>query len=191
MTRASGISRNRRRPPGRGGFTLVEAVACMAILAVLAVISSNLIMASVETLLDSSVRCQLHNELSIALDRLVRETRNIERDASASGKAPDIDNVTAASLVWTDSDDHAYSVSLSGSDLMLVADGGTAAILLSDVDSLAIETYDRGNAALAATLSGESCDAIRRVRITVTMTRQGVTESLSAYTFIRSMLSGA
>ena len=186
----TGVRLSSRRPLHRG-FTLIEAVACITILSVLCMVSSGLILSAIESLLDSSTASQLHNELSIALDRVAGEVRKIELDALAAGVGPDIDNVTAASLAWTDSDSDAYSLSLSGSDVMLAVDGRPAAILLSDVTALDIDTFDESNAALAASLAGVACDPIRRVKVSVTMVREGVTQSLSLRVFIRSTMAGA
>ena len=76
-------------------------------------------------------------------------------------------------------------------NVMLVEDGGAAAVLLSDVSSLAVQTYDESNAALAASLSGAACDDIRRVAVAITIERSGVTETLRTKLFLRCTMAGA
>ena len=48
-----------------------------------------------------------------------------------------------------------------------------------------------GGAALAATLSGASCEAIRRVVVTATMTRYGSTATMRTGIYLRSTMTGA
>jgi prepilin-type N-terminal cleavage/methylation domain-containing protein len=179
----------RRTSPGRRGFTLIESMATITVLAVLGSIASFLILDSVDAYTDAGTSSQLHAEASIALDRVIRELRMIELDSGASGTAPNILSVTSSSIVWTDSDTDAYYLQLSGSDLMLQVDSGPASVLLSDVTALTITTYNEDNAPLAASLSGAACDPIRRVSVEVTLQRNGLTESLRARAFVRSTMS--
>ena len=177
----------------RRGFTLIESMATVAVLATLGSIASFLILDSVDDYSETATTAQLHAELSIAMDRAMREIRKIEADSGASGVAPNITSVNAADndIQWTDSDSDAYSLSLSGSDLMLEVDGGGSAVLMSDVAAFTVLTYDEDDGALAAPLSGAACDDIRRVVLNVTVQRNGVTESLRTRVFIRSTMSGA
>ena len=74
---------------------------------------------------------------------------------------------------------------------MLAVDGAAAGVLLSDVVAFAVSTYDEDDTALAASLSGASCDPIRRVFVTATLSRDGTSETLAGRVFIRSTMSGA
>ncbi len=172
------------------GFTLIESIASMVVLAVLGSITSLLILNAVDGYSDAATSAQLHGEASIALDRAVRELRRIELDSGASGIAPNIDTVTATSITWSDSAPGSYSLSVSGSDVMLAVDGGAAAILLADATAFSVATYDESNTALAASLTGVACDPIRRIAIDVTLRQGEVIESLRTKLFIRSTMSG-
>ena len=130
---------------------------------------------------------QLHSELSVTMDRIVRELRKIPRDDAAAGTAPDIASVTATSITW----DTDYSLSLSSTNLMYTENGGTAAVLQNNVTAFTVQTYDESNSALAASLSGNNCDPIRRIQLTLTMQRHGVTESLRTKMFLRETMVGA
>lgn len=168
------------------GFTLIESIAAIVVLAVLGSITSLLILAAVDGYSDAATSAQLHGEASIALDRAVRELRKIELDSAAAGVAPNISSVTATSIAWEPNS----SLSLSGAQLLFVDNGAAAAVLLADVSALSIATYDESNTALAASLTGDQCDPIRRVALDVTLQRHGVSETLRTKVFIRSTLSG-
>ena len=178
----------------RGGFTLIEAIATITVLAVLGSMASFLIVNSVDGYVSASISSQIHAELAIALDRLTREIRKIDNDETAGPTAPDIDSVTQAgtedAMTWTDSDGDAYSLSKTGSNLMLAVDGGATAVLLSDVTAFAISVYNQDNAAIVGDISGTDCDLIRRVMLDVTVSRHNVSESLRSKVFIRSTMSG-
>ena len=171
----------------RSGFTLVELVATIVILAAIGSIASNLILTSTDGYVDAATSAQLHTEASIGLDRIVRELRKIELDDAASEVAPNIDSVTAASIAWNDN----CNLTLTGSNLMLVDNGAAAAVLLSDVSSFSVQAFDADNTAMASTLNGAECDDVRRILITLTLQRAGVSEILRTKLFIRSTMVGA
>ncbi len=172
---------------GRRGFTLTELVATIVVLGIIGAVSSGIMFTATDGYLDAATTAQLHTELSIALDRCIRELRNVQLDTSAAAIAPDIDSVTATSITWNDD----YSISLSGGDLMLAINGGAAAVLLSDVTSFSVQAYDEDNSALGATLAGAACDDIRRVAISATIERSGVSETLRTKLFLRSTMDHA
>lgn len=169
------------------GFTLIEAVSTIVILGIVGGIASNLILTGADGYLDASTTSELHTEASIGLDRISRELRMMPLDSGASGVAPDIDEVTATSIDWDDD----YSISLSGSNLMLTIDGGTSRILLSDVSAVTIAVADEDNTPLGLPRTGSACDDIRRVFVLVSLQRNGVTESLSTKVFLRCTMAGA
>jgi hypothetical protein len=164
-------------------------MATITVLATLGSIASFLILESVDSYTDAGTVSQLHAEASIALDRAIRELRMIELDSAASDTAPNILSVTPSSIVWTDSDTDAYYLQLSGSDLTFQVDSGPASVLLTDVAGFTIKTYNEDNTQLAASLSGDECDPIRRIGLEVTLQRGGLTESLRTKLFIRSTMS--
>ncbi len=166
-------------------------MATIVVLGVLGSTASFLILDSVDDYMDASVTAQLHAEMSIALDRAMREIRKIELDAGAAGVAPDITSMAVTLLQWEDSSGNAYRLGTSGSELQLQIAGGPIATLLTDVTDLAISIYDEDNADLGASCAGPTCDDVRRVVVDVTTQRSGVTQSLRFKAFIRSTMSGA
>ena len=169
------------------GFTLVEMLCALTITALVGSVSTSLIYSGVKSYRNASARAMLHSEISTALDDSFRLLTSIPRDTTAAVVAPAISSVTATSITWNTNS----SITLSGSQLMYSEAGATAACLLNNVTSFTIATYDESNAALAATLSGASTRAIRRVEFQATVSRDGVTETLRMRAFIRSTMSGA
>ncbi|MHC4429359.1 MAG: pilus assembly FimT family protein [Planctomycetota bacterium] len=151
-----------RRKSGGGtrrGFTLMESMATVAVLAIMGSITSFLILDAVDGYTDASTSAQLHAELSIALDRAMREVRMIELDTYATGIAPNIDDVTPTTIIWTDSDVDSYLLQLSDSDLVLQIDSGPARRVELEVtverggvsESLRTRTFIRSTQTLGGT----------------------------------------
>ncbi len=177
----------------RRGFTLIESMATISILATLSSIASFLILDAVDAYTDAATSAQLHGEASIALDRAVREMRRIDLDSTAGGVAPDINNVTTTWLDWEDSVGGVYQLLYNAGEkaLKIEISGGGLAVLLGDVTGCTFSTYDEDNDPLAATLTGVECDDIRRIELSVTVARAGISETVRTRVFIRSTMSGA
>lgn len=174
----------RRRNPG---FTLVETIAAMVVVSVTGLLTSGIIFTAVHAYRDASTRAQLHNDCSAAFDRITKLLWSIPRDSSASVVAPLISSVTPTSLSWNTN----WSLSLSGTQLMLTENGGTARPILDNITSFSISCFDESNAAMAASLSGAATQGIRRIQIEVTVSREGISETLRARAYIRSLMTGA
>jgi Tfp pilus assembly protein PilE len=171
----------------RRGFTIVEAVAVMTVVATLASVSSTIIVTAVGSYRDATVKAQLHEEASIAFDRLTRSLWSISRDSSAAVVAPQISSVSATSISYNGN----WTLTLSGSQLQLSENGAAAQTLIDSVTSFAISVYDESNAAISLPASGAATQAIRRIQIQVTNSRQGVSETLRTRVFLRCTMSGA
>jgi prepilin-type N-terminal cleavage/methylation domain-containing protein len=175
-------SRNRRR-----GFTLVETIAALVVVAAIGSVTSGIIYSAINSYRDASTTAQLHNDCSSAFDRLSKALWSIPRDSTATIVAPQVSSVTATSISWGGN----WSLALNGTQLMLTEAGGTARPILENVTSFTLSCFDESNSALAASLSGSATQAIRRVQLQVTVARQGITHGLRSRVFIRSTMSGA
>ena len=172
----------------RFGFTLMESIATIVILAILGSIASFLVVDAVDGYVSASGSAQLHAEGSLALDRIMRELRKIELDPALDPiVAPHIDAVTANSINWWEEGVGAHSLSWSataGDPLMLAIDGNAAIILIDDVTGFTVSTFDSANAGSPALID------IRRIKVVLTVQRSGITESVQTKVFIRSTMSG-
>ncbi len=176
------LRRSPTRPAIRArGFTLVELVATIAILAAVSVVTSGIVMQASDGYIEVKATSQLHTEMSIALDRALREIRAIALDTGATGVAPDIDSEAKTSIYWEGDS----SLVKSGSDLVLTIDNDGGNVLLTDVTTLDVRVYNENNTALGAGLSGTGCDPIRRVGLTITAQRHGVSHTVRGKVFLR------
>jgi prepilin-type N-terminal cleavage/methylation domain-containing protein len=178
---------SRRRFHGRRGFTLVEMIAAITVIAAMGSVSSALLYTAIRTYRDGTVRAQLQEEASTALDRLTRAFWSIPRDTTAGVVAPQVSSVTATSINFSTN----WVLTLTGSQLMLTESGGTAYPILNDVTSFAVAVYDESNAAIGLPCSGASTQAIRRIQLTITTTRGSVINTIRTKVFIRSTMAGA
>lgn len=183
---------DRKRPnPASGarrGFTLVEAIAAMVVIATLGSTASLIIARAVGAYKAAATLGQLQSELATGMDRVERELRSVRHKTGTS--AADISAATASSISWNSSGG-ACSLTLSGGQMLLATDGGSGLAILNDVSSLTVQCYDESGAALAATLSGTACEAVRRVAVTATLTRYGTTATLRTGVYLRSTMTGA
>lgn len=179
-------SRSDAQVARRRGFTLIEMIATIVILAAIGTVASNILLTASDGYLNACAGSQLTSELSMAMDRIVREFRQIDLDDDAAADiGPDINNLTPASITWHTN----YSLTWTGSTLELVENGGAAETMLTDVKGFSITAYDEDNSALAATITGDNCDDIRRLSVTITMQRYGVQSKLRSKVFIRSTMA--
>lgn len=168
------------------GFTLVEAIATMTIVATIMAVVSRVVLVSVDAYAAATTRAELSSGLSTALERMCAELRQIPL-VSGGSSAPDIASVSATSITWSANS----TLALSGSNLTLALAGGSACTLLTNVSAFNLQCYDESNVALASSLSGNACAAIRRVQITVSVQRGGITETLRTRVFLRSQIAGS
>jgi prepilin-type N-terminal cleavage/methylation domain-containing protein len=172
----------------RRGFTLVEAIAAMAVIGLLGSLSAALLFRAGESYRTAAVGAQLHAELAAALDAAERTIRSIP--ANPGGAGPDIVQVTPTLITWNGSQGTGR-LELSADQVLLSTDGEPAAPILTDASALDIRCFDEAGSALAANLSGAAAEPVRRVEVTITVQRAGITETLRTRVFIRSMASGA
>ena len=177
----------------RSGFTLIESIATIVIIAILGSIASFLVVDAVDGYVSASGSAQLHAEASLAMDRIMRELRKIELDPDhvpPPDVAPHIIAVTANSITWDETPPpptgvHSLSWSTTAGDpVMLQVDGAAAIILIDDVTGFTVSTFDSANAGSPALID------IRRIAVVLTVQRSGITESVQTKVFIRSTMSG-
>ncbi len=168
-------------------------MASIAVIGLLGSTGAYLILDAMDDYMEATTTAQLHAELSVGLDRIVREVRRIELDPELAGAVPHIIDYTATSLDWEEGPTGSmvtYSVSLVATDLLLEADGFTGPIL-TDATSLIIRAYDENNLYLCPPLTLAACAPIRRIEFTLGVTRSGVSDALRSKVYLRAAMAGS
>lgn len=181
-----------RRHPlarSRSAFTLVEAIATIAIVATLSVLSSRLILEGASRFSDATIRVDLHNQASGALDRIVQDLRSMQKDSGSTVVPSIASGFTATSVTFNDSAGTATTISYDPStSIVSISQPGVTSTLLSNCTAFSLAYADKDNATVSP---GSSRDNIRRITISLTVTRSGISESLRTKIYIRAMMAGS
>lgn len=170
------------------GFTLVETLATMVIIAFIGSMTSAIVYRAMDSYRLAGHGARLHAELTSALDPIERTLRSIPRRADAA--APDIISIAPDALRWN-TDHGEASLRITNGHLIFNASGSGSTPILADAVDLSIQAYDENNNELASHLSGSSTEAVRRIAVSVTVERQGIQEKLRTKVFLRCMMQGA
>lgn len=171
---------SRRNLVRRVGFTLVEAIASMAVLAVIAGASVSVTWSAVRGFTDGAETLRLQSQGSVAVERLTRELRAIPLDEAGT---PDIQEIRADGATWAGGD---RAVRLESGTLVYTR-GGVDAVLCTDVTTFRLQAYDSVDTALGETLAGAECDAVRRIGIELALRSGEASTSLRTRVFVRAM----
>ena len=174
------MSRRRTR-----AFTLIETIAAMVVLSIIASSAALLVGRIGVSFRDRSVHDQLHLEVSVALDRIVREVREITASDNGSGVVPDITAAGSTELQWGTG----RLIDLTGTQLRINVDGTNTDLLTGNVSALALDFLDEAGSSLllSGVVSGGNLANIQRVQVSLTVTRSGISETLHTLIFLRAL----
>lgn len=170
-------------------FTLVEVICTMAVLAVIGVLSSRLIFAASDQYLAAASRSAIGAELAATMELLATHIRQIPPKTGVSPTQADLGAISSTSLAWVGADGVARVIARSGSTLA-ITEGAATYTLLADVSSFAVRTFDEANTLLPSSLAAGATAAVRRIELSVTVTRQGEAETLRSKFFLRCTVEG-
>ncbi|MBL8744835.1 MAG: type II secretion system protein [Phycisphaerae bacterium] len=171
-----------------GGFTLVEVIAAMVIIGTLGGLSGAILYRGIEGYRRVAVQSELHAELAAAMDRIDRAIRAIP-SLSGSGD-PSIKGVSPTSIDWDEATGGA-SLSLDAGTLLLALEGAEGVRLLEGVTGFNLQCFDQSNAPLASVLTGATAGNVRRIEITLSVGREGLTDTLRTRVFLRCTMAGS
>lgn len=170
-------------------FTLVEVICAIAVMSVIGVLASRLVFTASDQYLAAASRSMIGAELSAAMERIATELRQIPAKVGVSPTEANLGSITPTSLAWTDAGGVSKMLSLSGSNLVL-AEGANSYTLLANVSAFAVQAYDESNVALSTSLAAGGTSAVRRIEISITVTRNAQSETLRSRFFLRCVAKG-
>lgn len=161
----------------------------MTLFAIVGVIASRIVFQAYAAHDAAVLRAELAGDLNNAMDRITTELRTMGQKAGTTPAAPDISALTASSITFG-AGGSTRTITLTGSNLQLTAETGTA-VLAGNVTAFTLQAYDTSNAALPASPTAAQLLTARRVQITLTATKNSVTETLRTKVFLRCVASGS
>ncbi|MBU1913185.1 MAG: prepilin-type N-terminal cleavage/methylation domain-containing protein [Candidatus Omnitrophica bacterium] len=147
------------------GFTLVELVIVIVIIGIAASTIGFMLLGTINAWTFKFNRSDILWDGRLAMDRMTREIRTIRNSTS----------VTTASAVqfrFTDTGNKDITYSLSSTNLNRTEDG-IANLLAADVSSITFTYYYANGTVIPAPAVSPSATDIRRVRINLTLTKNG------------------
>lgn len=152
------------------GYTLIELVMVIVLIAILAAIASTLLGQGFKAFISAQNVSDADWQGRVAMERMVRDIRAIRSTG-------DISTASASQLVFTDVNGNSFSYQLSGNTLML-----NSQVLANGISSLTF-SYQTLTGATTTTIS-----AIRYVTFTITVTQKTANYSLTTSVFLRDVV---
>ncbi len=165
---------------GKEGFTLIEIVLVLVIIAVLAGILIEPLRQGIQSYVGIETRADLTSQAREATSRIVREIRNIQKKANDK---PNITSADATSITFVDHRDTTISFSLSGNTVLRDTN-----ILTDKVSSFQVRYFDGNNGEISSPLDTEAKrDAVRRILVIMAMQEGTETVTMTGQAFLRDL----
>jgi prepilin-type N-terminal cleavage/methylation domain-containing protein len=168
-----------RSARGSAGFTLIEIVIVCVLIGVIAAVIIPPLHQGAQSFTVSETRGDLSSQARQAATRMVRELRNIQKEAN---NTPNITAANATSITFVDVLDSAITFSLSGSTLQRNSNP-----LVEQVSSLQFRYFNGSNAELTPPLGATDMDNVRRIMLTLTLAEGSLTVAVTEQTFLREL----
>jgi len=167
---------------GKEGYTLIEIVLVIVIIAVLAGILIEPFRLGVKSYIGIETRADLTSQAREATSRIVREMRNIQKKANDK---PNITSADATSITFVDHRDTTISFSFSPSENTVLRD---TSILADKVSSFQVRYFDGNNGEISSPLDTEAKrDAVRRILVIMAMQEGTETVTMTGQAFLRDL----
>ncbi|HAZ09750.1 MAG TPA: hypothetical protein DCY56_01400 [Candidatus Omnitrophica bacterium] len=147
------------------GFTLIEVIIVITIVGIVSVIIGSMLLGVVKAWTFKLNRNDILWDGRLAMDRMTREIRTIKNSTSVT-------TASAAQFRFTDTGNKDITYSLSSTNLNRT-ENGTANLLAADVSALTFTYYNSSDAVIPSPAVSPSATDIRRVRINLTLTKNG------------------
>jgi len=147
------------------GFTLVELVIVIVIIGIAASTIGFMMLGTIKAWTFKFNRNDILWDGRLALDRMTREIRTVKNSTSVT-------TASTAQFRFTDAGNKDITYSLTSTNLNRT-ENGTANLLAENVSALIFTYYDTNENTIATPTVSPSATNIRRVRINLTLTKNG------------------
>jgi len=147
------------------GFTLIEVVIVITIVGIVSVIIGSMLLGVVKAWTFKINRNDILWDGRIVLNRITREIRTVKNNTSVT-------TASSSQFRFTDAGNKDITYSLSSTNLNRT-ENGTANLLAADVSALTFTYYDATGTSIPTPAVSPSATNIRRVRINLTLTKNG------------------
>ncbi|MFQ5847805.1 MAG: type II secretion system protein [Candidatus Methylomirabilales bacterium] len=162
------------------GFSLIEVILVILLVGILAAVLIPPFRQSVQSYSAVETRGDLNSQAREAVTRMIRELRNIQKEAD---NTPNITAADAASITFVDVLDNTITFSLAGSAVQRGSDS-----LVDNVSSLQFRYFDGSNAELTTLpLSAADRDNVRRIMLVLTLAEGDQTILMTEQAFLREL----
>lgn len=146
-----------------GGFTLIELVAVIIVVGIVAVVGANIMREAVSAYLGGKDVVQADSQAKLAIERMMREIKDVRTPA-------DLTTITATTLTFVDINGNTISyVWTAGTQILTRSlNAGTAQPLADNVSSLAFSYLDRTPAVTAVAAN------VYYITVSFTLTKSSV-----------------
>ncbi|MGH7380607.1 MAG: type II secretion system protein [Candidatus Methylomirabilales bacterium] len=174
---AVSLSNRHRFVRGIEGFSLIEILMVCVLIGVIAAVIIPPLHQGVQSFTAGETRSDLTSQARQAATRMARELRNIQKEGD---NTPYISSANATSITFVDVlDNPATTFSLSGSTVQRNSNP-----LVGQVSTLQFRYFDVNNLELTGAFTPNN---VRRIMVTLTLTEQGQTVSVTEQAFLREM----
>ena len=175
----------------RGGFTLVELIVAMSTGVIIAGVAGSLLWNASRQRSEVSSRAELYDIAATAMDQISRYLREITQDECPGNPTPcllghaQISTATAGEIRFD-----SYGFRLNGTALEMTNDGATTwRTMATDVSEFTLAYFDRtGNSLAGFPLSETDRESVRRIQITLELTRWSQIAKLRTGVYLRSFM---
>ncbi|HUN81178.1 MAG TPA: prepilin-type N-terminal cleavage/methylation domain-containing protein [Phycisphaerae bacterium] len=188
---SSAVSRRRSGRPSRA-FTLIEMISTIVISSIVCGSACMLLWNAARQRSEIAARAELVDEGAAALEILVRYFRDITQNECPVNPTPclngnaQVTSATSTQVRWGN-----FGVRQSGSELQMTSDNGANwRTLCADLSSVQMTFFNRlGQDLQTQTAPGNGPTYMRRIVVTLTLSRAGQTVDLRTGTYLRNFMN--
>ena len=149
----------------KNGFTLIELVVVISVVGIISTIVGSMLLGTIKAWTFKFNRNDILWDSRLAIDRMTREIRTIRNTTSVT-------TASSSQFRFIDAGNNDITYSMSSTNLNRT-ENGAANLLAENVSSLVFTYYDTNGNTIAVPTVSPAATNIRRVRINLTLTKNG------------------